>query len=833
MADNQPTERVVLKILNGTQSGSEVALANGEYLLGSGPDDDIQFIDVSLKPGFARLKLAAGTIYIRGGTGSLTTRSGLKSEAGSADWQEIQPLDTITAGTTRFALGLASAQWATIAQENAPLSRPAKAGGKSAKRGRPEAKRARHPVAMTLLGLAVAGLLALRWLSPESISWIAPLSGGPADLELARNALRPFVFADALALRQEVDGTIYLSGFVNGNVERRAVQGAIEKTGVPVRMRIGVLEILRNELDNLIAAEKVSVKGTVTPAGIAVLEGAILDPGKASVFVSRITGDLVGIASVDSQIKTAPMLLADVEKLARISQIDTKVVFRLDKDVVEANGIIGIDKIDAWVGFLQSYSRRFGALIGLRSYVQLQNAAGDLMPAPQANGGIAPILIGPQSARPGKNDVLLDLDKLRRGQFDLVDVLARGEAGLSGPAGPVQAVSVPVRLADSPAALAPATRALVQPAVLLPPGVAALQSAQFLVPAAGGLPYSQSAQPAGANVSDPPPVAVLSPASSAAVGGNPLPAPAGPAFLRGATAMPGVAAVDSAKPKKKFRTGLELPNPALSPASPPATAPPAMAPADGSTASGPAPDPSSGPGYDAHGLMETVSLLFQSWRRGNLRTSKKPEDQSVDQALNLLAISQLNLPAGTVLTEADKGRFVKAYLPLFSSSPAPDAGSLCRGGVHVTRDNIPVALAWLDILSTTDALSLKSFSQEQQEFILEVALSPDMAAGCVRGTLAEKLANNSLYLEEARRNPDFVNFVGRDLPKTDLGVSGINLSGTRFISTRSGDKMREGSAPDGESRVALVGELGVAVRIRTGYGLNVYGPGLNWRNFNN
>ncbi len=67
-------------------------------------------------------------------------------------------------------------------------------------------------------------------------------------MEIAQSALAPLGFARNLQLRREVDGTIFLTGHVESPVERRAVTGAIEATGVPVRMRIWVLAAMREEI---------------------------------------------------------------------------------------------------------------------------------------------------------------------------------------------------------------------------------------------------------------------------------------------------------------------------------------------------------------------------------------------------------------------------------------------------------------------------------------------------------------------------------------------------------------------------------------------------------
>jgi len=65
MADQAISDNTILKILSGTQAGAEVSLVKGEYLIGSGSDDDIQIIDVSLKPGHAKIRVAAGKIVLK------------------------------------------------------------------------------------------------------------------------------------------------------------------------------------------------------------------------------------------------------------------------------------------------------------------------------------------------------------------------------------------------------------------------------------------------------------------------------------------------------------------------------------------------------------------------------------------------------------------------------------------------------------------------------------------------------------------------------------------------------------------------------------------------
>jgi hypothetical protein len=697
MNDVRSTERIILKILSGIQAGAEVSLTLGEYTLGSGPDDDIQFIDVSLMAGHARLRVSPGKIELAGGSGPLATANGLRVEAGASDWHEVEPLDIITAGTMRFALGPPTANWTTLTEDLSRAGADASAGkrGPAAKTDAPFPATARRVAVPVLMLLAIVGI-ALWHFSFGGERRIGRNVGEQrSDLEIVRAALDQFPFGRAITLKQEVDGTIYTTGFVESVVERRALIGAVEKAAVPVRFRVGVLQSLRNEIDNLIKAEKVAVSFTLTPAGDLSLEGVILDEDAARSFVDRIRGLVIGLNQIDSKIRTAKRLLAEIEKLSRMSQIDSLVVFRLDGELIEANGVLPVDKIDSWVGFLQSYARRFGKDIGLRSFVQLQAAESQQA----SNGPDGAILLGGKNA--GPKDALLDVERLARGQFELSDIFA----GIGKQASPAAA--------------------------------------------------SDAAESGGS---------VLTVADRV---GGPALAPKG--------SEPG-------SQSSRFDPGL---------------------------------------------LVRRTNDLVLGWRDGKLKTGSG--DQALDAAMAAVAAARAGLDG----QEGNEPRAAEKYLPLLPNDL--DRISVdtvtCRPSSRLTPATLPLALFWLDLLSVSETLLITSFAREEQGFLLEAALNPRLAAACA-GRMRSKDAAPvpSLYLSEATRNPAFVRYVARNLPPFALDVSGASIAGTRFVQTREGLKMNEGAAPDGSSRIAVVGELGAAIQVKDGYAAVIYGPDINWLN---
>ncbi|MFT0891977.1 FHA domain-containing protein [Pseudochelatococcus sp. G4_1912] len=422
------TDGTILKILSGVQSGVEVSLSPGLYTLGSGGDDDIQIIDVSLAPGHLQLRVGAGAIQVKAAAGSVRTGNGIALDPDS-EWHEVEPLDILTAGTTRLALGPSTAAWTSVTDiddEKAPAEKEEAA---------PERQTLSDILARIDLRKQALPLLALVMVLGLAIWYLASDGAGrsdnagitPANVAEVRAALVPLPFARNIEVRQEVDGTIYATGYVDSTVERRAVAGAIEETGVPVHLRVWVLQSMRQEIEGLIAAQKRNVTFDISRTGVVTLNGLIPDDAQAAQFISTIREGVLGVTSVESNLRTPTSLLADVEKLAQSSRIKPWVLFRFDQGVIEATGALPADEVDSWSGFLQVYARRFAPDVGLRSFVQLQD-----INVPPSHA----ITIGAAAQNTG--DVEVDVSRIQQGNFTSEDVLIGAPQSRQSISEPVQ-----------------------------------------------------------------------------------------------------------------------------------------------------------------------------------------------------------------------------------------------------------------------------------------------------------------------------------------------------------------------------------------------------------
>ena len=426
------TNTVVLKILSGVQAGVDVSLVDGTYILGSGDDADIQLFDVSLSPHHARLIVQNTRVSIQTLSGSLQMRSGVLLEAGSKA-HELRPLDLVTAGTTRFAVAPLAANWALLGTAEAPararrlFSQP------------PDLTLVWRQHRRALLS-AVAGLFILGfWIVPHGMVYITTLGGrlAPAQEQVLSAALQSLDFPQHLTIRRSGDGSLHVDGLVNTLDERQSAVAAIKQTGIPAATHILVLETLREDLTAAIAAEASGIDFAIAGDGAIVLQGTVPDEERAAAVI-QLVRDTVGDAlPLRSSLRTFDDLLAEVTALARRAQISRSVQFRLDSHMIDAEGTIPLAQLDAWAGFLQSYSRRFSPSLPLRSLVRLQNPDG----AADEKVPLTPFYIGADNPVDGR---MINLERLGNGRYTAADLLIGGEAA--------DARSASAQIAERPAA---------------------------------------------------------------------------------------------------------------------------------------------------------------------------------------------------------------------------------------------------------------------------------------------------------------------------------------------------------------------------------------------
>jgi type III secretion system YscD/HrpQ family protein len=418
----------VLKVLSGNQIGVEVSLDLGEYTIGSSEEDDLRLLDVSLRPGHLRLRVRAGEsagqtiVELAGGSGNAFVAvqgdQVIEIEPGDDSWQPLEPLTKVTMGAISFAVGPADSPWHTVGDKPARRTRAKRgAAARDTEGGR---RWSVAGFASTAISAGTALLLGLAiWLGFEAIG-SKPASYyrvSAAELEAeVRAAVDQFDFARDVTVSAEVDGTFDVGGYVDRAPERRAIRQALDETGATVRERIYVRNTILSQARGYLESEglREDIDVALSPDGVLTLSGTVLDPEVVARVTDFLSTELIGPREVVSEIRTLDDVLEETRVLAGEAAIDDTVIFQLNGDVIEATGVVYPQKVDAWVGFLQAYSRRFADLVGLRSYVYLAQR-GEEGGETGAEAVSAPLVIGLEPG--GEGEVRLDADALSRGEI--------------------------------------------------------------------------------------------------------------------------------------------------------------------------------------------------------------------------------------------------------------------------------------------------------------------------------------------------------------------------------------------------------------------------------
>lgn len=362
----------IFKVLSGNQLGAEVFLADGTYSFGSGAEADIQLDDVALQAIHGYIRLRDGKVELRAAQGDVVTASGLSISRGDEVWREIAQMDAVSAGLSKFVIAGQNANWSSLGPP-APTAPARKAATKSlselvASMPRQALYGASSVLAIVVLAVVVGGF------GGDA----AQRSAAEIDAEALaglRQAVAAMPFAGDVRLTERADGTIAIEGYVEEQVERRAIQNALDASGLPATLRVFVRENLRADVQGTIDSLQVPASFALDGGGNLVLSGTVLDPVAADRLVESIETGVFGLASVRSEIRTADAILDDLKTIAADAGLADLVIFRLDGLVVEATGIVPRDKMDNWVGLIGVYSRRFAREIPLRSFVTLDQPA--------------------------------------------------------------------------------------------------------------------------------------------------------------------------------------------------------------------------------------------------------------------------------------------------------------------------------------------------------------------------------------------------------------------------------------------------------------------------
>jgi type III secretion system YscD/HrpQ family protein len=857
----------VLKILSGSQYGVEVGLEPGTLTFGNGDEADVRFADMTLQPLHGELKLEAGRIEVRSTGGEIASSSGLALAGDDTAWQEIAQLDVLIVGTTRFALGAPNAKWARLLADESrsdPTSRP-KSGPKRRAEGRSGAFVAGVAGVAALLGLG-AGTVLITGERPD-LSALTTTTEIP-PFEALRSSISALAFAEQVDITKEVDGSIDVTGYVQTGRERNALQQLIDNTplrGATLRELIYVRDAIASEVGLLLDNRDLDVATRLSPDGVLTLEGDVLDPDKADEVVTLIKSEVLGLKEVDNQIRSAESYLSEMNALLAQLGLEERVILRLEGLLVEATGVVPTASTDAWVGFIEAYSQRFADVLPLRSFVALEGVPQDdrrplILGSPEAVGNVDSVarVLTPDFFTTGTVVTIEDILGTPKTAND--GLLATGTP--LAPVAPVLETGPQAVARGGGQALPPGLTPLLARLSNESPDLFRRLSAQIGTGDGPDPVLVEQALVVLRTDASPQELALLETASAALIGTPPAPdappdaadpvAPSDPVPERGPDRLVDlinrVVAPESFAPGKIAQGLLDADDPAeIIPESATALRPgntdvllgepgvePNQSPIAAGTPTG-LPDDPALPAFDTLAPPDAdLSRLLQVAQR--LKNTQANDGDGLEARISTL------LSVGPVarlfdLAELQENRLAegKSLLPQPIAADRRPTGvpqNTCWIGTSITVEKLPVLMLWMEILSVDPAVDLSQIDGVDPRLFMEATLSPKRLRSCLERLdtpYARLLLESSVFLNESTINENFAAFLMRNVPKFDIDMSGINLRGDRYLQLTSGKKLREGMAPSLESRLLLIGDLGLLLRVSEGYSTALYGDEMAWR----
>ncbi len=763
----------ILKVLTGTQAGAEAAISEAEYVLGSSPDDDLNFADMSLKPGHARLRLENGVIKIAGGAGTVTTRTGINILAGDETWHEIDALEVVTVGTTSFAIGLPSANWSEI--ENLSLEQ------KSSQVTDPPtiALRPRWGLKHVATGVAIIGVIVLlvTWVTnrPADANGAVQMVDDRPDLEIINAVFDKFPFATNITVNQEVDGLIEVYGYVDTPAERRALRNSIDDTGIPVRFRIWPRAFIENEVQAIVENQQIPVQFSIGSNGVLTLSGEVLDQTRVDRLVATLSESVSGVTKIDDQIQTANSYLEQISELLERSELQDTVIIRLDGTLIEANGIVVAEKVDNWVGFIQSYARRFADRIALRSFVQLVDERGEVLANPVSAQPDLPVIIGSVEA--------LQLGPLADDTYS--PLFQELKDNMSSP-----------------------------PNVLLNSALRAQQNSA-LIREGGGRHSTSSTDSSADQANQVGLILDLNHLKEGSFGAQDV----FEGFDNDAFSIENTAEETTEEGEAN-------------------TTPESLGAGNASEVF-PEQNTTTPPQFLNHASrpesIRGTRVLYNMTKavlseETNVAAPPPPRyiaDLAQLGDVDATLVQMMYLWEPFLATKEARNEYLQILV-----TPATDFTE-CWDNSITTVGSLPISLFWLDYLSVTDDVAINSIHIDAQVLLLEAALNPARMTACatrLNGRDDINMAALSLYLQEIALNPDFIRYMVRWMDDYPLAVSGINLGfENRYVQLANGDRLNEGEAPVPSSLLLNVGELGLLVKERDRLFVTTYDSSLRWK----
>jgi hypothetical protein len=392
-------DTIELRVLAGEQAGARVALAPGEYLLGSGDDCSL----VLRGPGIAERH---AVLYVDGMEASVEPVDGLLRNAQGDEIAAAQPIAhglPIEIGGVWISVDREDAPWpesatdfraaaavesgesdaAGGADDDVSPHAPADDDPFSGERGGPSsAARRLIAVLASIAALTLAGFLAWTWwtgheAAPGKTGMVASAPPRPALPSEPPEELRRIVadFQQDGQLEWKRSGKQWIvTGHLPDAERLRMLKEQLaaatpEEIGVEVWIDTQLLDAVRRVLAENAAPGETSLRVDAVSAGVATLSGAVASEEALESVRAELLSGVPGIVRVESRALLPDALLKKLKERIAAAGLSGRLAVVGEAPELRLNGRLYPDEIAKWESLFVEFSRDYGDVLPIRATV--------------------------------------------------------------------------------------------------------------------------------------------------------------------------------------------------------------------------------------------------------------------------------------------------------------------------------------------------------------------------------------------------------------------------------------------------------------------------------
>jgi type III secretion system YscD/HrpQ family protein len=361
---------LMLRVVAGPNTGAELHLGDGDWVIGAGSGADIIFAEPTLAQAHLRVAVRGSDVTVTALAEGVTTGS----QPMPLDMpQTIPPLEPVWIGATAFAIGPTGADWPT---PSAPPT-PSKIGKTEAVATTPEGgpigppSSARRSHLWRWIGLAAGclllALIGAAWtvipaLGPSHAPARTPL---PDKLAAAQAAIRTLgLEGQVIASRSR--GFIVLDGLVPSEADRQALEASLRRARIVSDFNVVTEAHLRDMAMTVLRGFDIDPKIAATGVGQVRLTGYANDERTVVAAVRQLRADVPWIRTLDDAVVTPERARAWIEAAARDAGIAGLKVTAAPH-VLTVAGVLPGDRMAVWNQISERFQTEFADTVRLNA----------------------------------------------------------------------------------------------------------------------------------------------------------------------------------------------------------------------------------------------------------------------------------------------------------------------------------------------------------------------------------------------------------------------------------------------------------------------------------